>query len=260
MIQEILKLPDFESNFEIESQKEKFRQFDKDLPDFLQDRSKLSKTGVIEIIKTKSYSRRDELLSILFWGLYFKVLARNPNSIRALMEFMSKDDFKSEMDRRVDLILESKNPSELFDSFTKNEKIPGLGYAYFTKLFFFYREALQPNGQTFPILDKWLGIAWCAISSTDNNNDSVYKNYYKPASSNVLEGALQRRKPEAYHQYVKFMNDLSQRENIQVKNLEEKLFGADLKKHPENNARHFYKNWAISKNIPLKKSEKKTER
>lgn len=55
------------------------------------------------------------------------------------------------MDNIKVIIINSKSPSQLFKKFTREYKIPGLNYAYFTKLFFFYREANEKT--TYPILD-----------------------------------------------------------------------------------------------------------
>ena len=212
----------------------------------LKDGCKLSKTDVIQTIKNPSATPRDEFLAILFWGVYFRVTARSPRTQRALVDFILDPNFDAALARIKSAILKSDDPVSLFRSFSwKGElKIPGLNYAYFTKLFFFYREA--GGLSTYPILDKWLSMAWCAIDATLKKNTRVYNTYFRGSKSGggIL---LSRRSAQAYGEYVTFMAEASQRHGLGVADFEEQLFGRDLRAQPNHfNPRNEYMAWANS--------------
>lgn len=254
MLEEILKLPEFPSSFNIEGQKKKYQnKYYGKLPLFFEQKKTISKADVIEIIRNNDNSNKEEFLAILFWGIYFKVMSRSPKSIFSLIKFIESDSFEKDMNDRKKEIIESKNPNVLFKSFEKKSHIPGLGYAYFTKLFFFYREALVPKEPSYPILDKWLSNAWCAIDGSIKKNTLVYNKYYKAKSNYFFDGALKRKKSDGYESYIQFMHELAIKKKMDVITLEAKLFGADRTKNPKNNPRNFYRNWAKENNIPIKK-------
>ena len=69
------------------------------LSEFLKEDSKLSRADVIEIIKHASATPRDEFLAILFWGAYFRVTARSPRTQRALVDFISDQNFETALAR-----------------------------------------------------------------------------------------------------------------------------------------------------------------
>lgn len=220
------------------------------LSEFLKEDSKLSKADVIEIIKDASSSPRDEFLGILFWGAYFRVTARSPRTQRALLGFISDRNFDIALTQIKSAILKSDDPESLFRLFSYRGKfkIPGLSYAYFTKLFFFYREAAGLS--TYPILDKWLCMAWCAVDGTLNGNTRVYDAYFrkgKEAEESDSSFQLLRKTAQAYGEYVAFMSETSKRYGLTVAGFEEKLFGRDLRVEPNSfNPRNEYKTWANS--------------
>jgi hypothetical protein len=131
----------------------------------------------------------------------------------------------------------------------------------YTKLFFFYREALVPDKQTFLILDKWLSMAWCAIDGSMNQNTQVFDIYYQPPTNAWFDGILKRKKPEAYEKYLKFMNDVNKKyENAGgLIKLEEKFFGIDLRLNYQENPRLLYRNWASNQGMPLKDPKPKSK-
>jgi len=214
------------------------------LRELLKEDCKLSKTDVIQIIKDASATSKDEFLAILFWGAYFRVTARSPRTQRALVGFISDRNFDTALTQIKSAILKSDDPQSLFRSFSYRGKfkIPGLSYAYFTKLFFFYREA--EGLSTYPILDKWLCSAWCAIDGALNQNTRVYDTYFRsPKSESSF--LLRRKSAQAYGEYVAFMSDTSKRYGLTVADLEEQLFGRDLRVQPNSfNPRNEYKAWA----------------
>ena len=216
------------------------------LRELLKEDCKLSKTDVIQIIKDASATSKDEFLAILFWGAYFRVTARSPRTQRALIGFIADQNFDTALAQMKSAILKSDDPESLFRSFSYRAKfkIPGLSYAYFTKLFFFYREA--EGLSTYPILDKWLCSAWCAIDGALNQNTRVYDTYFRsPKSESSF--LLRRKSAQAYGEYVAFMSDTSKRYGLSVADLEEQLFGRDLRVQPNSfNPRNEYKAWANS--------------
>ena len=215
------------------------------LSEFLKEDSKLSKADVIEIIKDASSSPRDEFLAILFWGAYFRVTARSPRTQRAMVDFILDQNFDTALAQVKTAILESDDSESLFRSFFYKgaHKIPGLSYAYFTKLFFFYREAAGLS--TYPILDKWLCMAWCAVDGILNENTRVYDTYFRSPKSKEPSFLLLRKTAQAYGEYVAFMSETSNHYGLSVADFEEKLFGRDLRVEPNSfNPRNEYKTWA----------------
>lgn len=258
MIDKILKLKSYPSEFSIENQKEKYLEFDNSLPDYFLEKHTISKKDIIKIIQENKNDKKTELLAILFWGLYFKVNSKNPKSIKKLIEFINSKDFEIEIAKRVSKIIDSKSPSKLFYSFSNELKIPGIDYAYFTKLFYFYR--IANNKEPFLILDKWLCRAWCAIDGNNNKNTYVFDTYFKTNSLFDFHGVLMRRKHIAYDEYLKFMKNIAASNKLSIDILEEKLFGADRKQIKEGNPRNIYLEWAKENNIPIKINKKITQK
>jgi len=256
MIDEILKSHSFKSSFNIEFEKQKYVSLGGQLPKLFNDINEIDKDYVINLLRLKEHGKKEEFLSILFWGIYFRVLARNPNHIKALIKFINEEGFEDFMEKAILEIVNSNSPQMLFKKFSNEYKIPGIGYAYFTKLFFFYREALAPNKQTYPILDKWLSNSWCAIDGFTNKNTKVYEVFYMGKNKN-FDGKLKRQIPLAYAKYIEFMEKLSLLKNINIIQLEEKLFGVDLKSSRKNknyNPRDEYIKWAKSHGLKLSKN------
>lgn len=276
MLEQILESPDFPSNFSITEQKEIFSKLGGNLPLYFENIDEISKEDVIELIKEGTQSNKEELLAILFWGVYFKAVKEKPK--KSFIDFMKSENFDVFMEYAKKEIIDSDSPSDLFKKFSKRYKepktkkykiptkkefeskvkafkIPGIQYAYFTKLFFFYREALAPKKPTYLILDKWLSRAWCAIDGTMNNNTAVLDSFY----SNVFDGTLSKQKPLAYSEYTEFMKNLATDKEINIIRIEEKLFGVDLKISNRNNLfnpRNEYINWAEINKIKLKREKK----
>ncbi|MCF8274960.1 MAG: hypothetical protein K9I95_14130 [Flavobacteriaceae bacterium] len=288
MIEQILESPDFPSSFNIEEQKKRYnKDYEKDygqLPNFLINKNQISKSEVIELIRNKKYNNKTEFLAILFWGVFF--LSAKKNAKNSLLKFINSGIFDDFMNFAKKEIIDSDSPSDLFKKFSKRYKdpktkkhkipgktefkdgieafkIPGIDYPYFTKLFFFYREALVPKKQTYLILDKWLSMAWCAIDGTINNNTLVYDSYYRcngGKNKNLFDGTLKRKKPLAYESYIKYMQKLALENKINVIELEEKLFGTDRtvsKKNNLYNPRNEYTEWGLTKGLKLSKKAKK---
>ena len=249
-LDQILKYPTA-SSYSVDYEVSQYSSFECKLPSYigklLKDDGKLSKTDVIQTIKDVSAMPRDEFLAILFWGAYFRVTARSPRTQRALVGYIADKNFDTALARIKSAILKCDDPESLFRSFSwKGDlKIPGLSYAYFTKLFFFYREA--EGLSTYPILDKWLCMAWCAIDGTLNGNTRVYDAYFRSSKSKEPSFLLLRRSAQAYGEYVAFMSETSKRCGLTVADFQEEISGRDLRVQPNSfNPRNEYKAWANS--------------
>ncbi len=249
MLKDILHYENFSFVFDIQNEKNKFINYGGNLSDFWTDKRDISKQSVINSLRSEELSLKDEFLSILFWGVYFSSVKKNPAT--TLIKFTNSKNFDVDFNKCKSEIINSDSPFELFKKFQKELKIPGIDYAYFTKLFFFYR--LANNKEPYLILDKWLSMAWCAIDGSQNNNSEIFIKYFKSNIDFCFDGVLKRQKPLAYQNYILFMKQISLNQNMDIVTLEEKLFGGNLKQYPDKNPRNLYKQWALQNNIPLNK-------
>ncbi|MEO6915251.1 MAG: hypothetical protein ABI151_05915 [Chitinophagaceae bacterium] len=71
------------------------------------------------------------------------------------------------------------NMASLFEDLTKEPyKIQGLGYPYFTKLFNFIGQMMNPPPNPVPLIfDKWLANAYCALSIQSGRHEDLKKYY-----------------------------------------------------------------------------------
>jgi hypothetical protein len=166
--------------------------------------------------------------------------ARNQSNCRALIKFFNDtpDNF---FENIRDNIYAStwKNNNELGELFKKHTagefQIPGIKYAFFTKLFFFFSK-----DNTLPILDKWLLTAYVFLLKNEGNTTLEEINY----NMNFL---LTKKKENAYCLYVRYMNEIANSFHIPLNNLETFLFGWPYNKKntlaPYLNPRITYKNY-----------------
>jgi len=228
------------SEFSINEEKEIFSRLGGEVPKSLSSLEALDRERVLKIIKDEKFNPVDELLAILFWGIYFKVVYKNPK--KSFVEWLKQPSAEKEILKRKQAIIESDNPKELFKKFDYNGefKIPGLSYAYFTKLFFFYRESV--GVESYPIMDKWLSIAWVVIDQQYSKTPMVYENYFSNKDGSV--GNLRRKKGMAYSEYTEFIHSLSRTYNVKPDQVEISLFGEDLgRNNSQRNPRVIYKKW-----------------
>jgi len=130
------------------------------------------------------------------------------------------------------------NLRELFQSFENGaHKLPGVGPAYFTKLFFFLGELVDDLKLKPLVFDKWMANAHCAllIQSLPPNkrNQLPYKrisltNKYTVIVPNGDEGAF-------YNRYLNDMKVWAEELLVPVAKLEEFLFGKSLKSNGQAN-------------------------
>lgn len=216
------------------------------IPSELHAIDSLNRDKVTEIIKSSNYSVKSEFLAILFWGYFFQVNYKN-NQLR-LLNWLKEPDSTQKLELIKNTIQESDDPNNLFRCFTnqKQLKIPGLGYAYFTKLFYFYT---RERNKILPILDKWLSLGWIVLSAELNGDDDVLF-YYKNKDNRL--GSMKRKQSLGYAKYVKFMDDTAKKFNTSIESLEIAMFGSDLRVHTDdNNIRNHYIVWLTKNNFTV---------
>ena len=245
IIREKLRNHVTQTAFDITTEKNRFKSLGAELPAELIDLNTLNRDKVTEIINSPNYSVQAEFLGILFWGYFFTVNYKR-NKIRFL-EWLNEPNSTSKLEFIKSTIQNSDDPNKLFKSFTKKDqlKIPGLGYAYFTKLFYYYT---RERDTVFPILDKWLSIGWIVLSNELVNDEALF--YYKNKDNRL--GSMQRRQSEGYAKYVQFMNETARKFNSNVESLEIAMFGSDRREDTTmNNIRNQYLRWLIDNNFNI---------
>ena len=248
MIDLILSAHSPQKPFPISGQLKRIKKLGMDYPVIFDEIIELDRDSVLNIVEAPSYSTKEKFFAILLWGIFFEVAQKQPKL--KLLQWLDSPNVDRELKRRFDRIINEKSPSALFDDFNAELKIPGLGYAYFTKIFYFIRKA--NNEPVYPILDKWLMCAFCAVSGSLYGNREVYMRFMKPKHGHKFDGILRRKKSTAYQEYVTFIHKLSIQYQMEVDVIEEKLFGVSLKEDKtENNPRIMYLNWALSSDLDI---------
>ena len=250
MIDVILNLPGVQAPFVITPQLRRIKNLDLEFPDYFEGIESLSRDDVTKILSSERRTYKEKLFSILLWGIYFEVARKGPKV--DFINWVGQENSESEIKMRFDAITNSDSPKKLFKIFQNDLKIPGIGHAYYTKIFYFVRKAEEKS--IYPILDKWLMCAFTAISGSLDGNTNAFTKYMKKADENVFDGELRRKKPECYEEYVQLLTSLAIEKNIAVDYLEEKLFGVDLRRdQSSNNPRNMYRDWAINNGIKIDK-------
>lgn len=213
----------------------------------------ISREDILNYIENKQFTTKEIVALIFLWGNYFTVMRGvNSNYIKNLVGFLEKkndrfyDDLKNEI-----LKVNYRDKSSIENIFKKFQdkkylKIDGIGYAFFTKLFFFFSK-----DNRLPILDKWLLKSFVYLVSNDDKyiieEGSILEKVILNAKSNkfLLSG-----KPSIniYLRYVEYLNDQSNKYNISINQLETFLFGWALRGSNENsytNPRVMYNNYLI---------------
>ena len=243
MLNRVLELQANQAPFDIKPQLRRIQNMKMGYPEMFDKLEPLSREDLKEIVSSTNHSYKDKLFAILLRGIYFEVVQKGPKL--KLLEWINQDDSEDEIGKRFKAISESNSPRTLFKSFQNEFKIPGLGFAYFTKIFYFVRKA---EGKTvYPILDKWLICAYTAISAEIEGNLNTFIKYMKEPGRYNFDGGLRRKKPECYENYVHLMTTTSEERGIDIDVLEEKLFGVDLRRDSSmHNPRNMYRNWAVN--------------
>ena len=207
----------------------------------INENKEISRDFVFALISQKNVSQRVKILTILMWGAFFQVVQKQPK-LKLLKWITGSETEPNQLISNLNFYCENINNSnfneqsikELFKSFDYkgDNKIPGLSFAYFTKLFYFFSKDYNQN-KPLLILDKWSSLAWINLSNSINENrNNDVKKYFND------QLILQRRKPEAYFHFNKafwqWSEDLSNKSKaiISADMIEEFVFGWDLGQSP----------------------------
>lgn len=149
---------------------------------------------------------------------FYKLLKADPDRIRESVNF-------------ADEMIGKEKLSLLFSEFSDKDryKIPGVDYAYFTKIFFFIGQKRADVRLKPLILDKWTCTAFCALLLSEGQNEQVH--YYFRAF-NKTNGASPRsgqRRVALYESYVRNMNFWADKLRVQPDMLEQYVFGHNRK-------------------------------
>jgi len=113
-------------------------------------------------------------------------------------------------------------------------RIPGIGYAYFTKIFFFAGQANTEIKIKPLIFDKWTSNAFFALLSQTHPNEiskffRAVKDGKKAGSPGVISLRSGKKLSNAYVRFVELMNYWASSIGVSPAKLEEFLFGYSLK-------------------------------
>lgn len=113
-------------------------------------------------------------------------------------------------------------------------RIPGIGYAYFTKIFFFAGQANTEIKIKPLIFDKWTSNAFFALLAQTHPNDickyfRVVNDGEKTGSPGHVSLRSGEKLIDAYVRFVKLMNYWATRISASPDKLEEFVFGYDLR-------------------------------
>jgi hypothetical protein len=199
----------------------------------------LNRNDIIKLINSPDFSSKEKIVIILSWGIYFSYFFKmNQFHVQKFIQFLNTREelFFDKLIFEIQSIdFENRDGIlQLYKKFQTVYKIDGIGYAYFTKLFFYFSKH-----NSLPILDNWLTKSFIflilndqSISETDLKFilKSIYNtDPFKEKNKNFRIKSLSRQ-PEFYYLYVKYLNDKSKLFNISTNELETFLFGWDLTK------------------------------
>lgn len=197
----------------------------------------VNRTQIVEWVQNNSFTKKELCLIIFCWGIYFSVFRQqNRNYITNLSDFfnVTGDLFFDDLW----LAVQNTNPVDqnsiqtLVRSFNykRDFYIPGVGYSYFTKLFYFFSQ----NNRLL-ILDKWLTIAYLYLLRNDEDNQ--YQNYLRQAVEGLglphiytlnNIGRFNRRFAQNYANYIFYITEISIYYELLPGKLETFLFGWNL--------------------------------
>lgn len=240
---------------ELNIDQKNLRNFEDELRDScLLDYTLLGRNDVLDVIRRRDVSNRIKIFTILLWGVYFKAIPSENTKLSFVEKLLTDpvcfDKVVISLEEQLDIIKSINDNSEsnssiqkLFRSFSYNKEnyLPGIGHAYFTKFFHFFS---IKKGFLTPllILDKWSSIAWIFLVNQSLNEFGDITNpidYFKISTTKgkdgkvKLEVTLQRKKSIAYLQFLNdfdlMARDLSSTlgQKIGSEKIEEFVFGWD---------------------------------
>jgi len=201
----------------------------------------ISRNSIIEFVNQDIYSKKELFLMIFCWGGYFKIFrAQKQQNIVSLITFFNNHNeaFFDNMVNNIENVnlTDDNSIMALFNSFNNENKISGVGYAFYTKLFFYFSV-----NNSLPILDQWLSKSFIYLvlndenlteNLTENITSCIYNN--NPFAERNKSFIIKRRKNFYYLQYVRYLNQISNEHNLGINNLETFLFGWDLRQNFNN--------------------------
>jgi hypothetical protein len=189
----------------------------------------INRIELIKLFHSNLFDSKEKTFLVLCWGIYFTVSYKKNKEL--LLKFFDKKNVEF-FDSLIFKIKncdssDKNNVIDLFTSFEKEFKIPGIGYAYFTKLFYFFSAE-----NDFPILDKWLLKSYVYLLNLDNSvqdREELLKCIYNknPLIENK-DFRIKRKRGEFYFSYLHLLKSYCLKYNITITQLETFLFGWDL--------------------------------
>lgn len=206
------------------AQIEQFRTLTGEIPDFL------NREDVIECFKNKKNYYKAFLYAMM-WGVINNRRPRIKGNLQTTPAFRA---FSFDSKRIVKIITDTKDLLELnrvgeaYLKFYNENRIPEVGESYFTKLLFFI--GMTTNIEKPLIYDSFARIIHVAILLSENQKENLI-NYY---SSSCLNDIITKKglryqgnnmREPAYMDYVERMNDIANKNDIDVIKLDAYLFG-----------------------------------
>jgi len=206
----------------------------------------ITRDFIISCFKNASFNNYEAFVYSMIWGGINHTrpsVSGDKTSTHFYMSLEFGRDNINNVIQSVNDFLDNDNLGEAFDSMlTGNNKIPGVGISYFTKILFFLGQKSSINIKPL-IYDKWTKAIHILYLFENNENQKLY-NFYTQNSINKLiknHDLIQTRKNQekaAYLDYVNLMNNLSDICEIEdVGNLESFLFGYPKNNNYKNNPR-----------------------
>jgi hypothetical protein len=129
-------------------------------------------------------------------------------------------------------LLETENFEKAFDFYSNEAKIPGVGSAYFTKIFYFLGQANTNINPKPLIFDKWTSNAYLALLLQNGEIKKVEK-YFKGINFNFNKtpGTVflnQKTSSECYQDFVNDFDKWSNKIETTSSSIEEFIFGQHL--------------------------------
>jgi hypothetical protein len=173
------------------------------------------------------------LIAAMVWG---GIDTRTNRRLQHVLQ-VGESDLEGRMVRIRGLVKEGKVKEAFLSCSGDGEnRIPGIGMSYFTKIFYFLGE-VEPNLTPKPlILDKWTSNAFFALygqiagaSKLGNMFSFPSPERLKRTRSILLKGDINQR-AENYCLYIRLMSEWARRLGVTPSKLEEFVFGVDLRK------------------------------
>lgn len=174
----------------------------------------------------------------MIWGVISATLPQVKSAATTTPLYRLLEFWEDKTVRIIDEIkksLEQGQVKEAFESMMdgKPNKLPGVGYAYFTKLFFFLGQAYDTIELKPLIFDKWMANAYCALLSQVNPKqvNECYRSIdYK---NKVALPRTGKKLTQTYESYIIDLKNWAEKGMVCPDKLVEFLFGYARNKEKE---------------------------